>query len=373
MRIAICTDQYLPLLSGLVDSVETLAKELRAQGHVVRIYTAAMKDALEDVDVFRFPAWYVPGSNEAIGVSLPLGAMRDIRAFKPDVVHTHLFGVVGFFALYAARRLHVPLVGTDHTFPADYLHYMKLDFPPFPYLVRKYAAWYYGRCNFVTTPSERMLEELRVYGMRRRARIISNPIPHHFRLLMHKSELKKKLGIGERAIAIFGRIAREKNLDAALDVFADLAVRSDATLVFIGDGPYRGVLEERVRSGGFAHRVHFLGTLRGELLVETLNACDVLLITSTSENQPMSLLQAMLCGLPAVAAQAGGLPEYVWDDVSGFIVPPSETHMFANRVLALLEDPVLAKDFGEAARKQAALFAPEQIARTFAEVYESAG
>jgi glycosyltransferase involved in cell wall biosynthesis len=372
MRIAICTDQYLPLLSGLVDSVETLAKELRTQGHTVRIYTASMKDAPADTEVFRFPAWYVPGSNDSIGISLPIGAMRDIRTFKPDAIHTQLFGAAGFFAWYAARRLRVPLIGTDHTFPADYLHYLKLNFAPFPYLVKKYAAWYYGRCDFVTTPSERMLEELRVYGMKRPARIISNPIPHQFRSLPNKSELKKKFGIGEKAIAIFGRIAVEKNLDAALEVFANVAARSDAELVFIGDGPYRAQLEAHVRNQTFSNRVKFLGTLRGEPLVEALNACDLLLITSTSENQPMTLLQAMVCGLPTVAAQAGGLPEYVRDNVSGYIVPPTDKKMFADQIIKLLEDPSLAKQFGEAVHEQAASYRPETIVQIFLETYQAA-
>ncbi|HEY4517192.1 MAG TPA: glycosyltransferase [Candidatus Paceibacterota bacterium] len=368
MRIAICTDQYLPLLSGLVDSVETLAKQLRTDGHVVRIYASEMKGSVPEPDVFHFPAWELPGGTF---LSLPRGAMADIRAFKPDIVHTELFGVVGFFAWYAARRLSVPFVGTDHTFPADYLHYLHLNFPPMPFIARKYAAWYYGRCDVVTTPSARMLEELREYGMKKPAHIISNPIPHTFRSLANKNELKKKFGIGERAVLIFGRVAREKNLDTALAVFADIAKRSDAQMVFVGDGPYRTELEHRVHDQRFSDRIKFLGTLRGEPLVEALNACDVLLITSTSENQPMTLLQAMACGLPVVAAQAGGLPEYVWDDVSGYVVPPTDTKMFADRTLCILGDPAQAKTLGEAGRQSVEEYSPEAIAEQFVDVYES--
>ena len=368
MRIAICSDQYVPLLSGLVDSVETLAKQLRADGHAVRIYAPEMKGSAPDRDVFHFPAWELPGGTF---LSLPRGAMKDVRTFKPDIVHTELFGMVGFFAWYAARRLGVPFVGTDHTFPADYLHYLYLNFPPMPYLARKYAAWYYDRCDFVTTPSARMLEELRVYGMERPACIISNPIPHMFHPLPNRYELKKKLGIGERAVLIFGRIAKEKNLDAALDVFTEVADRTNAHLVFVGDGPARAEIERRVRNQRYADRVHFLGTLRGEPLVEALNACDVLLITSTSENQPMTLLQAQACGLPAIVAQAGGLPEYVWDDVSGYVVPPKDIKTFADRILKILGDPSLAKNLGEAGRESVAKYSPEAIAKQFVKVYES--
>ncbi len=367
MRIAICTDQYLPMLSGLVDSVETLAIELRLQGHAVRIYAPGMPGSVPEENVVRFPAWAVPGSRGGAFISIPLGAMTDMRAFRPDIVHTHLFGGVGLFAWYAARCLHVPLIGTDHTFPADYLY--DLNFWPFPYLARKYAAWFYGRCDLVTTPSERMLEELRIYGMKKPARIISNPIVRAFRPLTNKSELKKKRGIDGHAILIFGRIAKEKNLDFALKVFSQVATHSDVELIFIGDGPLRDTLEQRVRKETFSDRIRFLGILRGEALVEAINACDVVLITSTSESQSMTLLQAMACGLPTVVARAGGLPEYVWDDVSGYVVPPTETKIFADRLMTILEDPLLAKNLGDAGRRSVVPYTPGTIAKQFLEIY----
>lgn len=178
MRVAVCSDQYLPLLSGLVDSIDTLSRELRAKGHAVRIYAPTLPGAERDENACRFPSWTLPGSGDSMVVALPLGVMKDMRAFKPDVIHTHLVGITGLFALHASRRLSVPLVGTDHTLPADYLHYAKLDFPPFPYLVRKFSAWYYNRCAFVTTPGGSVLQELRDYGMAR-PRVSSRIRPRH--------------------------------------------------------------------------------------------------------------------------------------------------------------------------------------------------
>ncbi|MDO8514397.1 MAG: glycosyltransferase [bacterium] len=371
MRIAICTDQYLPMISGLVDSVQTLAEGLRTKGHAVRIYAPSLPGEQVDKDVYRFPSYAIPGSGGTILLNLPLGALRDMRRFKPDVIHTELFGMAGFLAWYAARRLNVPLVGTDHTFPADYLHYLKLNFVPFPYLVRKFAAWYYNRCDIVTTPSQKMMDELVAYGMYKHSRIISNPVPSIFRPLPQRHALKERYRIGARAIVIFGRIAVEKNLEQALAVYADVADRSSAELVLIGDGPYRVEMEKRVVQKGLRARTRFLGILRGEVLVEAINACDVLLITSTSENQPMTLLQAMACGLPTVTADAGGLPEYVQDGVTGYIVPTMDTRLFADRIIKLLEDPTLANQFGEAARKSAERFSPEHIAKEFEGVYNS--
>lgn len=369
MRIAICSDQYLPLLSGLVDSIDTLSRELRAMGHAVRIYAPTLPGAQPDEHVYRFPSWTLPGSRDSMVVALPLGAMKDICAFNPDVIHTHLAGITGLFALYASRRLGVPLVGTDHTLPADYLHYAKLDFPPFPYLVRKFSAWYYNRCAFVTTPGGSVLQELRDYGLKRPSRVISNPLPMRlFRPLGQKDELKKRLGIVERTVLVFGRMAKEKNLDFAVNVFARMS--SGTELVFVGDGPYRGELEKKIREQGLQSRVRFLGVLRGEPLVEAINACDVCLITSTSETQSLTTVQALACGLPVVAARAGGLKEYVRHEETGYLIEPDDEVAFAEHLSSLLGDLAALARFGRNARESVLHLSPERIASEFETVYK---
>jgi len=373
MRIAICTDQYLPMLSGLVDSVATLTMQLQKDGHEVRLYTPNLPRAKPEPHIFHFLAFAVPGSGGSMTISFPFGAMKDMRRFNPDVVHTHLFGSAGFLAWYAARRLNVPLIGTDHTFPADYLHYLLLDFPPFPYIVRKFAAWFYGKCDFVTTPGKSILDELHAYGMQKPSRVISNHIPLDlFRPLPDRSLLKKKWGIETEAVLIFGRIAAEKNLDAAIDVFAHIATRTDAHLVFLGDGPYRSVLEKKLQKLGLEKRTHFLGQHRGETLVEAVNACDVCLITSTSETQSMTTIQSLACGVPVVAARAGGLPEYVRDGDTGYLVSPDDREGFAERIASILNDAALRERLGRAGRESVLRFSPEHITAQFEEVYAKA-
>lgn len=371
MRIAICSDQYLPLLSGLVDSIDTLSHELRRRGHSVRIYAPTLSGAHADEHVYRFPSWTLPGSGDSMIIALPLGALADMREFKPDIIHTHLAGVTGFFALYASFRLSTPLVGTDHTFPADYLHYAKLNFPPFPYLVRKFSAWYYNRCVFVTTPGASVLQELHDYGMKKPSRVISNPLPIQlFRPLIEKSELKKKLGVGNRVVLIFGRIAKEKNLDFARDVFARMSEETE--LVFIGDGPYLSDLEKKIHEQGLQSRVHFLGILRGEPLVEAINACDVCLITSTSETQSLTTLQSLACGLPVVAARSvGGPAEYVRHGETGYLIEPTNTEEFTVYLTSLLDNPDVIIRMGRNARESIMHFSPEHIAAEFETVYKS--
>ncbi|TSC69099.1 MAG: Glycosyltransferase [Parcubacteria group bacterium Gr01-1014_56] len=374
MRIAITTDQYLPMLSGLVDSVDTLANELRRQGHEVRVYAPALPGSKPEKNVFHFPSLALPGSGGGVILSFPFGALKDMRAFKPEIIHTHLFGVAGLLAWVSARRFKIPLVGTDHTSPADYLHYFYLNFQPFIYIVRALSSWFYSLSTSVTAPSQHILDELYDYGMKRTPmEVISNPIlTNLFRPLSNKQELKSKYGVGRQAVLLFGRVAVEKNLEFAAEIFTELAKTSDAQLVVVGDGPYRKELEEKVARLGIKDKTKFLGILRGEALVEALNAAEVLLVTSTSEIQPMTVLQAMSAGLPVVGARAGGIPECVIDGDTGYLVDPTKSQEYVKKLTELLDDQLLRENFGRAGRKVVEAYSPEQITKRFLNVYQKA-
>ena len=373
MRIAICTDQYLPLLSGVADSIYNLKTTLKAHGHEVRIYAPSMKDMLADPDVMRLPILEMPGTGGSMGLVLPRGAMRDIRAFKPDVIHTHMSGIAGLFAIYAAKRLKVPLVGTDHTLPAHYLHYLHLDIAPMRYLVRKLSAMYYQRCALISAPGHMALDELKEYGCTKPMRIISNEIQTElFRPLPDRHALKQKWNISKNAILLFGRLAKEKNVEVVLDILVKVAQTTGAQLVVVGDGPYRKEFEASVQARNLKVRVLMLGIRRGEELVEILNACDVFLITSESETQSMTTLQSMACGLPVVAVRAGALPEYVHDAVTGYVVTSGDISTFASRTIEILKDTDLAHKLGSAGRTVALQYSPERIIGLFEALYTDA-
>ncbi len=373
MRIAIATDVYLPQLSGIADSVDTLATELIKAGHDVRVYAPRVKGAVDPPHVRRLPAWAVPGSGGGLELVFPVGLKRDLKDFRPDVVHVHMFSSVGWAAVRAARRLHVPVVGTDHTFPADYLHYLRLNFGWLKTAVKKFAAAFYNRCRIVTAPSHSLIDELKAYGLKSPAVVISNPIRVDlFRPLDKRPEVKRKLGIGPEAVLLFGRLAAEKNLDFAVDIFAGVAERRRAELVVVGDGPYRHALEKLIADRHLTPRVRFLGELRGEALNEALNACEVYLITSKSETQSMTLLQASAAGLPVVAIRAGALPEYVTDGQTGYIVDEADRDRFIDLLVSVIDDRGFARRLGGKGREFAQKYAPAAQAGAFAAVYAQA-
>lgn len=369
MRIAMCTDQYVPQLGGVADSVHTLALELRKQGHIVRVFAPDLTGAAQDPDTVRFRTLSFKGMFNLVA---PFGMLEALRAFKPDVIHAQAVGIATVNAIRCARRLGVPVVATYHGAPADYLRYFHLDFWPFPILIHKLTSRFFDACDAVTAPAKTPLGVLRRFGTARpRMEVISNPVTLNlFRPLADKEALRNRFGISGGAVMLFGRIAAEKNLGVAARVFAAVAKQSAAQLIVIGDGPSRPDFEQMLRELGVYEQVRFLGRLSGDALVEHMNCCDVMLTTSLTEAQPMTVLQAAACGIPVVGANAGGVPDCIVNEKTGYIVDPSDIDDFASRVIELLNNTERARAFGENAQRFVAQYAPENVASKFAALYE---
>jgi glycosyltransferase involved in cell wall biosynthesis len=373
MRIAMVTDQYLPQIGGVADSIAILEKGLRAEGHEVQIYAPNLPKSVPDSNVVRLPTLTLYG--DMFNFVAPLGLTRMLRSSKPDVVHAQAVGLASLAAVLAARRLRIPLVGTCHGFPSDYLKYFYLDVAPIRYLADKATAWFFDACDAVTAPTQAPLDKLRDCGMTkpRHEAVVSNAIDlAMFTHMSDKGMLKEKYNIPEKALLFFGRLAREKNFSYAIDLFGEIALRTDATLIVVGDGPDRAVFEAEIKAHGLEARTKMMGFRRGAELVEIINACDVLCVTGLLEAQAMTILQAMQCGLPTVGLKAGGVAEVIEDDVTGYLIEPSDCDGFVNRCVELLNNPLLRQNFGEAAREQVQLYSPQHIARQFVTVYEKA-
>ncbi|MBD2752592.1 glycosyltransferase [Spirosoma validum] len=116
----------------------------------------------------------------------------------------------------------------------------------------------------------------------------------------------------------------EKGQDLLLQVLAKAKWRSrELCVTFFGEGPNRIALEEMAGFLGITDRVHFAGHVSDPAAIwQTHHA---LILPSRSEGLPLALVEAMLCGRPAIAARAGGIDEVLVDNVTGFLaVSPSD-------------------------------------------------
>ena len=165
-------------------------------------------------------------------------------------------------------------------------------------------------------------------------------------------EPRKHQGRGNRLLFV-GRLAAVKGVPVLLDAFARVSTgHGDAELMIAGDGPDRRQLEARAKELAVADRVRFLGYQSQSQVCELLQTTDVFAMASFAEGVPVVLMEAMAAGVPVVATRIAGVPELVEDGACGFLVPPGDAETLAQRISALLGDPVLRNRFALAGRNK---------------------
>lgn len=157
---------------------------------------------------------------------------------------------------------------------------------------------------------------------------------------------------GVPLVGFVGRLSSEKAPD--LFVRAALMLKANvptAHAVLIGEGPMHAELLALIQSCGLQGQVHLAGVchdmpaLYGEL--------DLIVSCSHSEAMPLVLLEAMACGLPAVATRVGGVPDIVEQGGSGWLVAPGDADDIARCCARLLQDAVQHRRMSERARERA--------------------
>ncbi len=163
------------------------------------------------------------------------------------------------------------------------------------------------------------------------------------------------------------RLYLQKNHKTLVEAFASGPAKiPNAKLLLAGDGHLRDEVEARVRSLGISDRVHFLG--RRDDIPQLLAASDIFALASMWEGNPLSVMEAMAAGLPAVVTAVGGVPELVTHEKHGLIVPPGDAAVLSAVMLRIANDPAMRRAMGIAAAKRAQT---EFDDRNMVEAYES--
>jgi len=138
--------------------------------------------------------------------------------------------------------------------------------------------------------------------------------------------------------------------------------------VFIGDGPLKAECEKFVIRKGLDERVFLLGAR--EDAVELVRDFDVFALFSRWEGLPLTIIEAMLAGVPVVATDVGGVDELVVDGETGFLIRGLDPEAAERALLKLLADGELRRRLGEAGRKRAReKFSLEEMVRRYRELY----
>ena len=381
MKIAIFSDTFLPQANGAATTVYQSAKSLMDLGHEVAIFSAAknskkyIEQKYNNLKIFSlpsFPALVYPTQRLALPFLL---SFNQLKKFKPDIIHTHTPFAVGWEAIIEAKILKIPLVGTHHTFYDDYLKHVKLDYKWGKKFSWKYTVAYYNRCDLVLSPSQTLADALKKQGLKRPIAVLPNSLDTDFFYpsvnFKAKNALKKLYGIKNKSLIFQGRLSYEKSLDIVLKAFA-LMLKKDPglQLMMVGDGPEKNNLEKLADKLKIKDHVIFTGYIPyGKKIVEIYQANDIYLPASKSENMPMSILEAMACGLPIIAVKERGLAELIKSGVNGFFVKTDNPKNMAEKTLDLLADSDSMEKISQSSRLLALGYSDKAINKLLEEFY----
>lgn len=169
-----------------------------------------------------------------------------------------------------------------------------------------------------------------------------------------RRKLRRAFGLPEDGVLVgmVARLSPVKNHTTLLRAFAKVsAAHPTASLVLIGDGPTRPMLEEESVTLGIAERTHFLGE---RISTSNLHALfDISVLPSLTEGFPNSIVEAMAAGRPVVASAIDGIRDAVIDGETALLAPPTDAVAVACHLERLLSDPNLRRALGSRGRSMA--------------------
>ena len=207
-----------------------------------------------------------------------------------------------------------------------------------------------------------MIETLGMSGDR--VRVVYHGVAPQFRT----PDADRVCGLAEPYILSVGTIQRRKNLDVLVRAAAALRREGrDFTLAIAGR---RGWKTHEFDAACEETPVRLLGVVPDESLPALYRGAAAFVQPSSYEGFGLTALEAMACGAPVVAAQAGSLPEVVGD--AGLLVPPRDVDALGKALASILDHPELASELSAAGRARSERFTWDQSAADHLAVYREA-
>jgi len=261
-----------------------------------------------------------------------------------DILHSHKYKT-NVYALLASRLAPWRLVSTCHNWLGRSLNmrlYTLLD----KRVLRGFDA--------VVGVSDEVALELRRHINSHKVRKIENGVDiRKYGRLIDKKDARKNLGLEDKQVIGFvGRLVPDKGISYLLRAIqTPLLGGDDFYTLIVGSGDYDEVLKEEVSSLGIDDKVIFTGNRTD--MPSIYASMDIFVLPSLKEAFPMTILEAMACGVPVVATRVGDIPKIIEHNVSGILIDPKDINALSRAIHELLIQPDKAEQIGRTAHETA--------------------
>lgn len=274
-------------------------------------------------------------------VGFATAARRELRTFRPTIVHAHWWIPGG---LLVAGASSAPLVVTCHGSDIR-----MLDGPA---IWRRLARRVFTRAARVTTVSRFLADDLRTAFPQLAPRLVVTPMPVDAAHFATGRDVPKS---HPPRLLYAGNLLESKGVDDLLDAFAALRGRGiPCRLKILGEGSHTSALRERATRLGVDDDVDWSDFVPQTRMPAEYGASTITVLPTRGRHEGLglTLVEALLAGSAVVGTRVGGIPEVVDDGVTGLLVPPQDPSALADALESLLANPVLRTRLVEAGRER---------------------
>ncbi len=363
MKIMVSSLTY-PLPNGVTASLNTAVDGFLKEGHEVMIVAPdyKMKNTRKELKtipsslILHKVAVNLLGKEERVfRINSAKKIQQLAEKFNPDVywLHTVTWAQNAFEAQMI--KSNKPAVLFYHTLVEEYGRLYGKEMGA--YIMRKRTKSLCNKVDAVMTPSEMMKKKLLEYGVKSPIYVIPTGIDKPKKSFTKEELVKKfKLPPKKKILLYLGRMSREKNLGALLNMMSDLEnKKKDYILLFVGPGDIDEVKKEAERLK-IKNKVFFTGALERDEAQRVYGACDVFVFSSQTETQGLVVGEAMLAGTPVVALESP-IQKEVYPKGKAVVVKKEEDLADA------VEDILISKEKREKLIKEAREFVEDNFSK----------
>ena len=323
-----------------------------------------LETVARDVNAIRIEGF---GRRVSLGGDLKayLSLIKEIRSFKPHVIHSHT-AKAGFLGRIASIISLHPSIRI-HTFHG---HLLNGYFGPFKRILVIFAEKILAIFTHqLLAVGDKVRQDLLAVGVGKSEKFGLMPPGLEIGKLPNKKDSQEFYGLSQQAIqcAFIGRVTQIKRPDRFLDVVSEIKERGIAIEFFMaGDGELLETCRKRITHEDLPVKV--LGWQSN--IEQVLSAADVVILTSDNEGTPLSLIQAGMAMLPVVTTRVGSVPEVVLDGVTG-IITNLDVQEIADALEKLANSAELRAQMGASAQEfTLANFGVERLVNDHEDLYK---
>ena len=367
MRIAYFSEVFLPKIDGVVNTLLRLFEYLEENGHESMLFvphsSIAAASSTHIMPYNSVPLVIYP--NVYLSFPSTLKTIAYLKEYQPDLVH--LINPVHFdlAGLKAAKELHIPIVASYQTDFPGYAKTLGLGFLEKP--IWKFFRNIHNQADLNFAPSNTTRDQMIENGIER-VKVWRRGIDlENFSAGKRDEEMRSYLSGGEpeKPLLIYvGRLSPEKRVDWLAGIFE---AGMDVRLAFIGDGPYRQLMEFQFKETPTV----FTGFLSGDDLYKAYASADIFVFPSKNETLGNVVLEAMASGLPVITPTEGGQIDHVIHGKTGLLFDADDPDAMLAAIQYLLDHEEERQQMQIAAREHLRTISWQNIFNQLLEDYET--